>query len=375
MQLARGRREEGCELLLLSLRSFRGAENQLVVALAVEGLAIVAQEEGRDSDGAQLWGYADRLRSSLVMPLTQDRVAERDHHLRQARARLGDDEVDRGDGRGSRAQLPGGAGSGGRSRARLEWTGALRRLTRPVDRTSRAAQAFPKVRPSAEADDAVTNSTTCRGRRPIKGISMSQGNVSTLTAPATDSCVPAPGATADLVRAAAQADADAWKTIIERYTKTVHRIARAHRLSDADASDVAQTVWLRLLENIGRLRDPERVGGWVSTTARYECLRLCRQRGRVRLVHDAAILDAMQAEPDPAPPAETHDRDAALCGAVATLPPRQRAILNLLMAEPPLSYGDIATSLNIPIGSIGPTRRRGLQTLRVKCLSADVLPG
>ena len=187
---------------------------------------------------------------------------------------------------------------------------------------------------------------------------------------------PRAGTAAALVRAAARSDAGAWKAIIDRYTGTVHRIARAHRLGDADAADVAQTVWLRLLQHIDRLRDPERVGGWVATTARHESLRLCRQRGRVQLVDDAAVLEAMaEAGVDLSPAVERDGRDAVLRGAVATLPPRQRAILDLLMADPPASYGDIASGLNIPIGSIGPTRQRSMHALRALCVGADVAPG
>lgn len=204
---------------------------------------------------------------------------------------------------------------------------------------------------------------------------MSASTVSSPPSSQADSPFPTPSDTAELVRAAARADARAWETLIHRYTKTVQRIARAHRLSEADAADVAQTVWLRLTQHIGRLRDPERVGGWVATTARNECLRLCRQQGRVRLVESSEVLDVMAAEPEPAPPVETEDRAAVLRDAVTCLPPRQQAILDLLMADPPVSYGDIATGLDIPIGSIGPTRQRSLRTLRLKCLSAGVLPG
>ncbi|MDQ6727753.1 MAG: sigma-70 family RNA polymerase sigma factor [Actinomycetota bacterium] len=184
-----------------------------------------------------------------------------------------------------------------------------------------------------------------------------------------------PADTADLVHAAAGGDAAAWATLVERHTRTVNRVARGYRLSDADAADVAQTVWLRLLQHIGRLRHPERIGGWVATTARHECLRLCREHGRVRLVDDDAVLEAMGAEPDPAPPAESADRDAVLRSAVSALPPRQRVILDLLMADPPIRYGDIASGLNIPIGSIGPTRQRSLRSLRSRCVLADVRPG
>jgi RNA polymerase sigma factor (sigma-70 family) len=205
---------------------------------------------------------------------------------------------------------------------------------------------------------------------------MSAIPVSAPPAPTTGSRYASTDDTAELVRAAARADAGAWKAIIDRYTGTVHRIARAHRLGDADAADVAQTVWLRLIQHIGRLREPERVGGWVATTARNECLRLCRQRGRVTLVDDAALFDAMRPEPEPpAPAVENEGRAAVLHDAVDSLPPRQRAIVDLLMADPPVSYGDIATGLDIPIGSIGPTRQRSLRSLRLRCDTAGVVPG
>jgi RNA polymerase sigma factor (sigma-70 family) len=204
---------------------------------------------------------------------------------------------------------------------------------------------------------------------------MTDSNLCTTTVPAVRPTFPSGAETAALVRAAGRSDGDAWRAIVERYGRTVQRIARAHRLSDADAADVAQTVWLRLLQHIDRLREPERVGGWVATTARHECLRLCRQRGRVSLVDGAALFEAMAASPDPAPAVETEDRDAALRGAVASLPPNQKAVLELLMAEPPASYGDIAAGLDMPIGSIGPTRQRSLRSLRTVCLAGSMLPG
>jgi DNA-directed RNA polymerase specialized sigma24 family protein len=113
----------------------------------------------------------------------------------------------------------------------------------------------------------------------------------------------------------------------------------------------------------------------VATTARNESLRLLRQAGRVRLVDDDALFETVGGEVDPAPAVESVDRDAVLRTALDALPPRQRAVLDLLMADPPASYGDIAADLNIPIGSIGPTRQRSLQSLRTVCLSSSVLPG
>ena len=78
---------------------------------------------------------------------------------------------------------------------------------------------------------------------------------------------------AELVRAAAKGDQRAWEGLIGRFGGLVWSVARAHGLSRADAADVSQTAWLRLVEHLDRLRDPERVGTWLASTTRHEALR------------------------------------------------------------------------------------------------------
>ena len=78
---------------------------------------------------------------------------------------------------------------------------------------------------------------------------------------------------AELVEAAARGDQRAWNEIVERFQRLVWATARAHRLSSADAADVAQTTWLRLVENLDRIREPEHLGAWLATTARRESIR------------------------------------------------------------------------------------------------------
>src|SRR3954470_20748775 len=85
---------------------------------------------------------------------------------------------------------------------------------------------------------------------------------------------------AELVQAAAEGDRDAWDALVDRFNGLVWSVARSHRLSTVDASDVVQTTWLRLVEHLGRLQDPERVGAWLATTARRECLRTLRHSAR-----------------------------------------------------------------------------------------------
>jgi RNA polymerase sigma factor (sigma-70 family) len=95
--------------------------------------------------------------------------------------------------------------------------------------------------------------------------------------------------TAQLVRRAAAGDHRAWEGLVDQYSKLIWAMTRDFRLVESDAADVVQATWLRLLENIGRIEYPDRVGSWLATTARHECLRHVTARKRVMLVQDDDI--------------------------------------------------------------------------------------
>jgi RNA polymerase sigma factor (sigma-70 family) len=96
---------------------------------------------------------------------------------------------------------------------------------------------------------------------------------------------------AELVRSAAAGDQAAWEEIVDRFTSLVWATARAHRLSRADAADVAQTTWLRLVENLDRIREPEALGAWLATTARRESLRVIRHGARESPTDDPDLFE------------------------------------------------------------------------------------
>jgi len=177
-----------------------------------------------------------------------------------------------------------------------------------------------------------------------------------------------------LVRAAAAGDQAAWDALVKRFSGLVWSIARAHRLGSADAADVCQTAWLRLVENLGRIRDPDRVGAWLATTTRNECLRVIRRSGRQVPTDLDADLD-LEAEGPSAAPVDAGlligERDAELWRAFSTISERCQVLLRLLIADPPPSYEDIGTLLDMPVGSIGPTRARCLGHLRRKAGISD----
>lgn len=147
-----------------------------------------------------------------------------------------------------------------------------------------------------------------------------------------------------------------------RFERLVWSVTRSHRLSDADADDVFQTTWLRLLEHLDDLRNPDALSGWLATIARNECLRVLRHQGRQIPTEDDRIpQETVPADVDAGLLAR--ERDAALWKAFATLPSRCQALLRMLSSDPPPSYEDVSAALGMPVGSIGPTRGRCLATL------------
>jgi RNA polymerase sigma factor (sigma-70 family) len=85
--------------------------------------------------------------------------------------------------------------------------------------------------------------------------------------------------TRELVAAAAAGDQQAWDALVDRYASLLWSVARSYRLSAPDAADVVQTTWLRLVEHLGQIADPDRLPGWLATSARRECLRVLRRAG------------------------------------------------------------------------------------------------
>jgi RNA polymerase sigma factor (sigma-70 family) len=169
------------------------------------------------------------------------------------------------------------------------------------------------------------------------------------------------------LRDAAKGDQEAWDRIVSSYVGLVWSVARSCGLSASDTSDVVQTTWLRLVENVDRIEDPNRLGAWLSTTARRECLRLIAKSRRTTPVATIDILTDERGPAAPAPDAGLLDRerDAQVQAAIARLPAHCQQLLQQLMLDPRPSYSTIAATLQMPIGSIGPTRGRCLRRLQL----------
>lgn len=166
------------------------------------------------------------------------------------------------------------------------------------------------------------------------------------------------------VGAGGSAAGPAWRELIARHSPRLFAVARSFRLDAATAEDLVQTAWLRLLERTHQLRDHDAVGPWLCAVVRNEARRIVVRRREIPTVLD------LEQRPDPTGDVDARtletEQASALRIAFARLGEECRQLLRLSLAEPPLSYDEIAAATGRPRGSLGPTRRRCLEQLRLR---------
>jgi RNA polymerase sigma factor (sigma-70 family) len=169
---------------------------------------------------------------------------------------------------------------------------------------------------------------------------------------------------ASLVYGSIDGDENGWNELVRRYAGLIAGVVRRYRIPDADIQDVSQLVWLRLIEHLRHIREPDALPGWIVTTTSRECQRWLRSTSR-SLPIDPVVMSRLEAVEDRVGESLLRaERRQVLVDAVAELEPHHRELLLLLLADPPCPYGEISRILRIPIGSIGPTRSRILDKLR-----------
>jgi RNA polymerase sigma factor (sigma-70 family) len=178
---------------------------------------------------------------------------------------------------------------------------------------------------------------------------------------------------AALVTGALGGDHGAWNDLVHRYAPLVATVLARYRLYGADRDDVSQIVWLRLVEHLKDLRTPRALPKWIVTTTRNECLRCINASRRTTPFDPLTRLQSAVADgvaPDQWMVQE--ERRQLLLEALAELPERQRALLLLQFEDPDISYAGISRRLDMPIGSIGPTRARAIEKLRASPALQDL---
>jgi len=168
---------------------------------------------------------------------------------------------------------------------------------------------------------------------------------------------------AGLVARCLEGDGGAWSELVERHGGLVWAVAGAHGLTRADAEDVFQATWTIVLEELSRVRDPDRFAAWLGRVARHQSLRVRRGYGIARRAHERVAEDVDDLTvPDDA--LERLEQTALVARALPRIGERCAALLRLLYyADPRPAYDEIARRTGMRIGSIGPTRARCLQKL------------
>jgi RNA polymerase sigma factor (sigma-70 family) len=166
-----------------------------------------------------------------------------------------------------------------------------------------------------------------------------------------------------LVARCLDGDGAAWTELVERHGALVWAVASRARLERADAEDVFQATWTIALEELSRIREPERFAAWIARVARHQTMRVRRGYGIARRAHErvAADLDETRVPDDELERLEERGR---VTRALTRLGARCRDLLQLLYyADPRPAYEVVSERLGMRIGSIGPTRARCLQKL------------
>jgi RNA polymerase sigma factor (sigma-70 family) len=170
-----------------------------------------------------------------------------------------------------------------------------------------------------------------------------------------------------LVHAGVDGSETAWNEMLRRYTPLVMYIIRSYQLTAEDASDVRQTVWLRLVEHLADLHDPQALPRWLAAITRHECCRQLRHGQRVLPTDPHADDTAWRPQPgdlDPDAGILQAELRQAMRDGLDQLPTRDQQLLRLRADDPPAPYSEISQLLGMPVGSIGPTLRRCLDRLR-----------
>jgi len=170
-----------------------------------------------------------------------------------------------------------------------------------------------------------------------------------------------------LLRSAADGDRQAWDRLVDRYADLVWSICRKLGMNSEDAADAVQLTWLALLENLDRIREPERLAGWLATTCRRQCLSIMR-RSRPTVHVEDDLMERLLSHGSAADEAVlTAEQFALVWQAFRQLSELCQRVLRALVVEAedgPPSYRVVAANLQMPVGSLGPTRARCLGQLR-----------
>lgn len=196
--------------------------------------------------------------------------------------------------------------------------------------------------------------TTCTDRENRENVPFADGyQVGTLAAEVSDA-----------VQRYNAGDRAAMAELVRRVSPWLFHLCRGYRLSTATAEDVVQNTLVVLLQRVQTLRDSRSALSWLTVVARREAIRAINTEKRLNLVGDMVVLDSTLDLDDPQNIFEAKALRRMVHRNLAKLPSRRRNLLCLMFLAEVEGYATIGEILDMPVGSIGPTRQRGLDKLR-----------
>lgn len=175
-----------------------------------------------------------------------------------------------------------------------------------------------------------------------------------------------------LIQSCLEGDRQAWDRLILRYQRLIYNIALRAGLSAEDAADVFQDVCLLLMNNLEKLSGDYNVGGWLTTTTRWECLRVLKEKKRTASFTEIEEPDGTtpidhspSTDPLPLEALLSLEETMAMRSAMEELGESCRRLLTMLyQTDPKPSYTEIAREFDIAVGAVGAKRARCLIALR-----------
>jgi RNA polymerase sigma factor (sigma-70 family) len=152
--------------------------------------------------------------------------------------------------------------------------------------------------------------------------------------------------------------------LVRRLSPVLWHVVRAHGLDSERAQDVVQTTWLTLVRRHESIAEPQAVAAWLTTTARREAWRVAKAAGRQSPIADDLLETELPVQPSAESTAVTEDQNARLWACVRELSERCQRLMRIVAFEDRPDYRGLAEDLQMPVGSIGPTRGRCLAKLK-----------
>lgn len=165
-------------------------------------------------------------------------------------------------------------------------------------------------------------------------------------------------------------DRDGLEELVRLLSPVLWQVVRATGLDREQAEDVVQTTWITLVDHADSITSAQGVSAWLCTSARREAWRAGRRAARERPVEDQVLGHGLPHEDSPESKVVLDDEAALLWECLGRLPERCQKLLRIVAAGPRPNYTDVAQTLGMPVGSIGPTRGRCLDKLRHELTSA-----